>query len=54
MYPQGTRLLINDCVEHQQLNCKYKCHVLLNMTMTNDRPIVSSERAPHFNKTATV
>jgi hypothetical protein len=27
--------------------------ILLNMTLTNDRPVLSSERAPHFDRTVT-
>jgi hypothetical protein len=38
MYPQGTGLLAGD--------------VLPIMTMTNDRPFLSSERTPHIDKTA--
>jgi hypothetical protein len=37
-------------------NCKYYLRIdnLLAMTMTNDRPILSSERAPHNDKTVTI
>jgi hypothetical protein len=46
MYPQGIGLLTNDCVECQQVNCKYKCHALLNMTVTNDTPPLVKDDAP--------
>jgi hypothetical protein len=34
--------------------CKYRCHVLQTMTATIDRPVPSSERAPHIDKTANI
>jgi hypothetical protein len=38
MYPQVTELLTND--------------LLLIMAATNDRPVLSSEKTPHIDKTA--
>jgi hypothetical protein len=43
----------NDCAgeDQQQFN---RPKLVMTMTAVNDRPVLSSERAPHIEKTATV
>jgi hypothetical protein len=53
-------LTIKNCIKTREakwllgFNCKYRRHVLLSITATNDRPVLSSEKVPHIDKTATV
>jgi hypothetical protein len=54
MHSQGTGLLTNDYQNVEEQNCKYRCLVLLTITVINDRPILLSEILPHIDKSPSV